>query len=120
MLFYGDVGALPCFSVPYGSVPFGRSVCPAVSRTSVTARDREENSRASGNVEDRKQLEYTYQMYSTCLQIPIQDFLERNGVVHYVAFVCWLPRALDSSEYQHTHLDVTPACWTRALESLPV
>ena len=88
LLFCGDAGALPYFSVPYGSMPFGRSVCPAFSRTSVTARDREESSKASGNVEDRKQLEYIYQMYSTCLHIPIQDFLERNVIAHYVAFAC--------------------------------
>lgn len=74
LLFCGDAGALPYFSVPYGSMPFGRSVCPAVSLTSVSARDREESSRASGNTEDRKQLEYMYQMYGTCLHIPLQDF----------------------------------------------
>lgn len=88
LLFCDDAGALLYFPVPYGSMPFGRSVCPAFSLTSVTARDREESSRASGNIEDRKQLEYMYQMYGTCLHIPIQDFLERNVVVHYVAFAC--------------------------------
>jgi len=39
LLFCGDAGALPYFPVPYGSMPFGRFVCPAFSLTSVAARN---------------------------------------------------------------------------------
>lgn len=73
------------------------------------SRAREESSRASGSTGDVEQLECTYQMYSTCLHVPLQDFFWEKFHCALCSICTFPHRSLDSWEYQHTLLDVV--CW---------